>query len=247
MANFCSECGKTISGKFCSNCGIEQQQESYKSANTQYEEQSSDQDVHFKRNSARAVLNTNNEINSTIKIMGIQCRISIIIRTIAVILSVFYFLPYFSIITRATNLSSRVISHHHPNTYTTYELMTELKYNSSSILSGSIFALLLILIPVALFAIYNFYRYIQFLKGNLFVASIILSFAGLLMNFVYAMIITSSVSELSIRYHQGLIGSHLTLTTSFTLYFYLALILYVLCIIVSSKRIKKKVVKAPSL
>jgi len=63
MANFCSECGKPIARKFCSNCGTAQQAPFYKSTNTQPNynqtihdysqqqngEQSHGRDVHYKK------------------------------------------------------------------------------------------------------------------------------------------------------------------------------------------------------
>jgi glucan phosphoethanolaminetransferase (alkaline phosphatase superfamily) len=92
-----------------------------------------------------------------------------------------------------------------------------------------------------LFVIYSFYRHIQFIQGKLFIASTILSFSGLLINLVYTIIIINSVHavEANLRVRS-------MLTPYFSLWFYLAIILYVMCIVISLKFIKKRAVKPPS-
>ena len=251
---FCTNCGKPIAGKFCSHCGTAQQQISQESANMQpdyyqpqqnysqpqYGKQSQSAKAHAHDN--RIPLNTNNEINETIELFGKCIRVSIIIRTIAIILCVFFFLPYFT-----TNYSYFWLGAGHQSkrtTYVTYELMTELNVRHDTIrgtiVNGSIFALLLILIPAALFAIYNFYKYIQFVKGKLFVVSRILSIAGLLINILYAIIITSSLFNIAsgmVRQYGSV--SNITYTHYYSFWFFLAIILYVWCSVVSFKFIKK--------
>jgi len=244
---FCTNCGKSIAGRFCSHCGTAQQQLQYQQPQYQ-QSQHQLQPLNPARNvkDNRILLNTNDEINETIDLFGKRVRVSITVRTIAIVLSVFFFLPYFTATFKYFWSGQRLSEQ---STFVTYEFLTELQFLGFSgviggrpiILNGSIFALLLILIPVALFAIYNFYRYLQFVKGNLFVVSIILSIAGLLINILYAIIITSSVVGIATGLPQqsGSVSS-ISFTHHFSFWFFLAIILYVLCSIISYKYIKKK-------
>ena len=255
MAKYCIACGKLITGRFCSYCGTAQQQTSqifakiqpdyhqsqHDESRSQYGEQS--QRVRVNDHVDRLVRNTNDEINATVEIMGKRFRISIIIRTIAIILSVLFFLPYFNAYYSYSKTAFGTTSHYSERTtYITYEFMTELRGYGEPILNGSIFALLLILIPVALFAIYNFYRYTQFVKGKLFITSTILSIAGLLINLLYAIIIIISVSGIASRFLQSSGFAHsFSLTPYFSFWFYLAIILYALCGVISFKLIEKPI------
>jgi len=259
MANFCNECGKPITGKFCSNCGTSQQQAPQQYANKQSDyhqpyqnrAQPSLRNNSYEKNT-RETLYANDEINSTIRIFGKSCRVNIIIRTIAIILCVFFFLPYFSVHLesgRSMSFTDSFFDQHfgielnrdrysEQITFITYDLLSELDWDLIQILNGSIFAILLILIPAALFAIYNFYRFIQFVKGKLFFASTILSIAGLLINILYAIIIFNRIFTIDVRY----LGMNFDLIPYFSFWFYFAIVLYVSCIVISLKRIKKKTV-----
>ena len=107
------------------------------------------------------------EDSASITVKGTKIEIAPIIKVIAIVLSILFFFPLFTVSCQGTEIEFSGLSATFGKTISTF--------GSNEKIEGNIIAIFLFLIPVILFAIFQFKKNLKFINGKLFLASSLLS------------------------------------------------------------------------
>ena len=141
------------------------------------------------------------EDNATVTIAGKQLKVGLIMKVAALIICLCFFLPFFNVTIQGESMSFSVSS-----------VITQ---------PGNFWLVIFLLIPAAIFAIYQFKNKLSFLTGKLFIIAIIISVIGIIIKSYYANSMMDFLKH-EFRYDLG----YVTFGTSF--WFWLSLLLYII-------------------
>jgi len=152
---------------------------------------------------------------TSINFGGNRVKLGTIIKALAIVLCLLFFLPLYTVSCGDVTVPFSGLDSTFGKTVTTF--------GGSENVPGNFLTLFLFLIPVALFSVFQFSKSLSFTKGKLPAISTGLSASGLLAIIIFAISINTQVS----REGEGL------LTLEYTFWYYLSVIIYIICSIVS--------------
>ncbi|MCL2078774.1 MAG: hypothetical protein FWH17_02905 [Oscillospiraceae bacterium] len=160
------------------------------------------------------------EDNAALIIQGkTKVKISLIVRIAAVVLCVFFFLPMFSVSCSGMTL----LSFSGLNSTIGASISSPYGYGEPEKIDGNFLAILLFLIPAALFIAYQFKSKLSFLHGKLFAAGTVLSGLGVLNLIIFAVLVNSKISGET----EGMSLSSVGASLDFSFWYYFSYFLYV--------------------
>jgi hypothetical protein len=203
MAKFCSECGTSMpdNAAFCPNCGAV-----------------SGQPIPSASGGSSSVSGAGGRATAG-GAAGKNAKIGTIIKVIALVLCVLFFLPLVTVscagaVESFSGLDSAI---------------------GKEYVSGNFLAILMLLIPVALFVIFQFKKKRTFIQGKVFVLSTVLSVVGLVIFIAYPVIVIGIMIEN--------VGE--VLPFRLTPWYFLSVILYIVNLILSIRGIRSAKSNAP--
>jgi len=217
MANFCGSCGqKLTSAQYCQNCGAAQNPETESANDSKTISQMTVGEIGqtIKTNVQAMQVEAADEDNATINVGGNNVRIGTIIKIIGVALCFFFFLPLFTVSCAGETISFSGFN----STFGRTIAIGGGFWGGSERLSGNFLSVLILLVPAALFSIFQFKKNISFVQGKLFKTSLALSVCGLIVLIIFALVVSNRVS--------GESGG--TLRVSFTFWYYFSVVLYII-------------------
>jgi len=169
MSKFCTKCGNELleAGAFCRKCGAAVNEAGPIAGDNPVKQASA-------INNLLKMFNTANEDNATLNLGGTELKVSLIMKVIAGVLFLLLFLPIVSV-------SMGILGSQSANGW-------------DAIGEGNFWVVFMLLVPLALFAAFQFKQHMQFLSGKLFIAALGMTALGLLACIIFAISIPSIFS-----------------------------------------------------
>ena len=148
--------------------------------------------------------------NVSVNVSGNKVNAGTIIKVIAIVLCLLFFLPMFTVSCGNMTISISGLESTFGKTVSSF--------GSSERIPGNFLTIFLLLIPLSLFSAFQFRKSLSFTRGNLFTVSMGVSGSGFLALIIFVMSVNARISQEG----EGI------LTVTFTFWYYFSLILYVI-------------------
>jgi len=158
------------------------------------------------------ILDVADEDAANVNIAGKKLKIAMIIKIVALLLCLLFFLPMFTVSCSGMTISFSGADSAFGKTISIY--------GSSERIAGNIFAIALLLIPAMLFLTFLFKKKFAAINGKRFKVSTVISVLGVVALIIFAIAVNNKISA------EGL-------TPKYTFWYYLSIILYIVAGIAS--------------
>ena len=153
--------------------------------------------------------------NISVNVSGNKMAAGTIIKVIAIVLCLLFFLPMFTVSCGNMTISISGLDSTIGKTVSSFGMNERIP--------GNFLTIFLLLIPASLFCVFHFRRSLAFAQGNLFALSMGVSGSGFLALIIFVMSVNARISA----------EGEAFLDVKFTFWYYLSLILYVISCTIS--------------
>lgn len=207
MAKFCTSCGNPLpgDGSPCPNCLTEQPPAAPAAAPSSTVSQMPSVEIGQPLGGS-AKLSFEDEEETVVNLGNFRIKAATIIKLVAIGLFILFFLPLFSVSCEGMKITFSGVNAAFGKTVSVF--------GTNERVNGNLIAIFLLLIPAALFCVFQFKKKLSFVSGKLFQISTGLAALGLLV----CIILSSSVNKMA---------AENMMIAQFTFWYYLTIILYI--------------------